>query len=239
MDRAFTHLMEELAHQRLNRPNQTPCHEHETAVAKRVDMNCTAAGFAAPPCPVHIRFEQSTSGWRLIILTPPGRPVDVARWLEPYRPRKVDIEPGLGPKSLTVHFDKLPLPWQRFLATVAVHCVEMTPEGTASFFTDCAGSRLQSAMTDVQESPTVRVRESMSGQSAAALTPRQKEVLALAVALGYYEVPRRMNLRDLADRVNLSPAAVSELLRRGERLIILSYFDTWAETVCRVAGSNH
>ncbi len=239
MDRAFTHLMQELAELRLRRPEGSTCDEHKDAVAQRVDMNCTAAGFAPPPCAVHIRFEQASAGWRLIILTPPGRPIDVVRWLKPYNPSRIEIEPGLGPKSLTVHFEHLPLPWQGFLATVAVHCIEMTPEGTASFFTDCAGHRLQSVVQNGTGKPVVRVRESLTGPASTTLTRRQMEILALAVALGYYEVPRRLNLRDLAERVELSPAATSELLRRGERLIILSYFDAHAATVCAVAGMSH
>lgn len=48
------------------------------------------------------------------------------------------------------------------------------------------------------------------------LTPRQREILRLALELGYYEVPARVTVTRLAEVVGVSKAALSKTLRRGE-----------------------
>jgi predicted DNA binding protein len=48
------------------------------------------------------------------------------------------------------------------------------------------------------------------------LTDRQREVLDVALDLGYYEVPRRATHRDVAERLGLSVGTVSEHLQKIE-----------------------
>lgn len=48
-----------------------------------------------------------------------------------------------------------------------------------------------------------------------ALTETQRETLRLALETGYFDVPRRTNLVELADRLDVSDSAVSQRLRRG------------------------
>ncbi|MFB6185099.1 MAG: helix-turn-helix domain-containing protein [Haloarculaceae archaeon] len=47
------------------------------------------------------------------------------------------------------------------------------------------------------------------------ITPRQIEMLAIAYESGYFDVPRRTTLTDLAARLDISEQAASERLRRG------------------------
>ena len=47
------------------------------------------------------------------------------------------------------------------------------------------------------------------------LTANQRETLRLAHERGYYEIPRKVTLDDLADELGVSNQAVSERLRRG------------------------
>lgn len=56
------------------------------------------------------------------------------------------------------------------------------------------------------------------------LTDRQARVLSLAYELGYFEFPKRINLTDLAKKVGVSKAALSETLRTGEEKILHAYF---------------
>ncbi len=58
-------------------------------------------------------------------------------------------------------------------------------------------------------------------QLASLLTDRQQELLELAVDEGYYEMPRRATLRDLADQVNISAGTVGEHLRKIETKVIM------------------
>ena len=48
------------------------------------------------------------------------------------------------------------------------------------------------------------------------LTLRQRNALVTALELGYFEVPRRAKLADVAEELGLSSNAVSERIRRGQ-----------------------
>ena len=52
------------------------------------------------------------------------------------------------------------------------------------------------------------------------LTEKQREALVRAFDSGYFDVPRRATLTDLADELGVSDTAVSERLRRGTSLMI-------------------
>lgn len=80
---------------------------------------------------------------------------------------------------------------------------------------------LQQAMADIPEEIDVmveRVRpypsspEKVSGM----LTERQREILDIAVDLGYYQVPREATHADIAERAELDPGTVSEHMQKIE-----------------------
>ncbi len=54
----------------------------------------------------------------------------------------------------------------------------------------------------------------------ATLTARQEQIIRVALELGFFDVPRRIGLRELARILQVSPRAISEVLRRGERRAI-------------------
>jgi len=53
-----------------------------------------------------------------------------------------------------------------------------------------------------------------------AMTARQRELMDAAVGQGYYEVPRRVTLTKLAERLKVSKSTLSETLARGERHVL-------------------
>lgn len=52
------------------------------------------------------------------------------------------------------------------------------------------------------------------------LSPKQREVLLLAYHNGYFDVPRRSSLTDLAEEVGISDSAVSQRVRRGVAALV-------------------
>ena len=64
--------------------------------------------------------------------------------------------------------------------------------------------------------PTATVRTSDDPS----LTPRQREVLRTALERGYFAVPRGCSQTDLADEFEVTPAAVSQQVRRAVRGLI-------------------
>jgi predicted DNA binding protein len=52
------------------------------------------------------------------------------------------------------------------------------------------------------------------------LTAEQRELLRAAVRRGYFEVPRRVSLADLAEEQGVSDREASERLRRGVEAMV-------------------
>lgn len=52
------------------------------------------------------------------------------------------------------------------------------------------------------------------------LTPKQREVLTLALEEGYFDLPRQSELGDLTDGLDISESAVSQRIRRGLRELV-------------------
>jgi predicted DNA binding protein len=57
------------------------------------------------------------------------------------------------------------------------------------------------------------------------LTDEQREAIEIALDRGYFEVPRRATLSDLAAEVGVSQQAVSERLRRGTNKVMRALVD--------------
>ena len=55
-----------------------------------------------------------------------------------------------------------------------------------------------------------------------AITDKQREALELAVELGYYDDPRRADLAELADRLDVTRSAVSQRLNAAESKVVRS-----------------
>ncbi len=56
-------------------------------------------------------------------------------------------------------------------------------------------------------------------------TARQEEILRVALDLGYFDFPKRIRLEVLAEKLNISPGTLSEILRRAEKNILSSHFE--------------
>ncbi len=57
------------------------------------------------------------------------------------------------------------------------------------------------------------------------LTDRQMEILKLAYKLGYFDVDRRISLKELADRLGVSPPSLEEVLRRALSKAVKYYLE--------------
>jgi hypothetical protein len=57
------------------------------------------------------------------------------------------------------------------------------------------------------------------------LTEKQRRILILAYELGYFDVPRRINSDELANRLDLTGSTVVEHLRKAERRLLAGILD--------------
>ncbi|MCY0859635.1 MAG: helix-turn-helix domain-containing protein [Sulfolobaceae archaeon] len=69
----------------------------------------------------------------------------------------------------------------------------------------------------------VKVTKVVKLKSESALTARQEQIIKYAIELGYYDFPRRITLKELAQRLNISPSNLAEILRRAEKNILEVY----------------
>ena len=60
-------------------------------------------------------------------------------------------------------------------------------------------------------------------RTARELTVDQEKVLQTAFDLGYYDIPKKIRLEDLAKRLNVSKATLDVMLRRAQRKIVASH----------------
>jgi hypothetical protein len=58
------------------------------------------------------------------------------------------------------------------------------------------------------------------------LTKRQNEILQYTDRAGYFEIPRKISLTDLAKKLNISPSALSETLRRINKKLTKFYLNS-------------
>ncbi|WIV68230.1 helix-turn-helix domain-containing protein [Natrialbaceae archaeon AArc-T1-2] len=65
-------------------------------------------------------------------------------------------------------------------------------------------------VTDLDETTATHTR----------LTPEQQEALSAAFELGYFEIPRRISMEELADELDISHQALSERLRRAYETLV-------------------
>lgn len=180
-------------------------------------------GFHPPPFALRLRLLATAERGRLYMqANPPGPVARAAEWLEPYGPRRVEFEDG---HVLRVEFDALPEAWLACFRNVAADAIHLQPDGTA--LVTVTGERAGVAAFAARlggKGRSVRVRPvATTPARPPLLTAPQESALRAAVACGYYDIPRPINLRDLAGRLGVTSASLSERLRRAEGRVIKRY----------------
>ena len=201
----------------------------------RIDMPAGQAGFPAPPCPVQLKFLPSSpaGGWVLLANCQPDSTGAVAAWLAGQQGlQDIAIGPGIAPRLVRAHAAALPPTWAMAATLAAVHHLDLRGP-SASWFVEGAAEdiaalldRLRSAGPPAAEAGPVRCRSIRVAGTPAVITRRQQEALATAVAMGYYEIPHRVDLRRLAERSGVSLGSFAELLRRAESSVLSHHVDS-------------
>ncbi len=66
-----------------------------------------------------------------------------------------------------------------------------------------------------------RLREAEDDET---LTRRQEEILRVAFERGYFDYPKRVDIRELASTFHVSISTISEILRKGQTKVLGAYF---------------
>ncbi len=207
------------------------------ATVHRIDIPCEQTGFSTPPFDVHIKFLPSPAlgeGWTLLAHAAAGKPDILAKWLKTHVGiENIRVAPGIAPKLFRASTAALPLAWAKVATFAKVHHLDLGADGHASWFIEGVRDQVWALVQDLESTgraplgaTEVRCRPVYGGRSDAPISRRQFEALSMAVALGYYEIPHRLDLRQLASRAGLSLGSISELLRRAEGAILTHYVDS-------------
>jgi hypothetical protein len=57
------------------------------------------------------------------------------------------------------------------------------------------------------------------------LTEKQEKIFWLALKSGFFDYPRKIGTQELSSKLGISPATLSEILRRGTRRMLEHYFE--------------
>ena len=95
-----------------------------------------------------------------------------------------------------------------------------TVPATWRFITRRASDLRQIISNLGKEGIQTRIEDASMLDQRASLTVRQKEIMALAIAEGYFEFPRKIRLTALSQLIGVKPSTLSEILRSAERRIM-------------------
>ena len=140
----------------------------------------------------------------------------------------IEGEEGGGSTTLLVVLDRPSI--CRASSDAAIICLECpfssTKEPASWRFIARRTSDLRQIMTKLsREGIQARIEDVSPLDQKATLTNRQKEILATAVARGYFDFPRKTSLTELSQMVGVKPSTLSEILRSAERRIMQNAVD--------------
>ncbi|WP_254538064.1 helix-turn-helix domain-containing protein [Halomarina litorea] len=85
-------------------------------------------------------------------------------------------------------------------------------EDVTAFYEQCQSNDIPVAISRISDSPGPTAQSN--------LTDKQYDALLAAYESGYFDIPRRITLTDLAEDMDISTQALSQRLRRGNKALV-------------------
>ena len=202
-----------------------PAHESPVRIMGRFVGRAEGFGFRPPPGSLRLKLLKAHTIWTLFLQ--PTSDVHVGRLVD-WLPAEGLLRIEFGSRRvIRADFQPLPEAWAQTFRGVELEFARLDPEGDASATIVGTRSALAAfarrmcgptAPLDLVELHEVEPPVSF-------LTLPQDDALRAAVAAGYYRIPRALNLNQLAKKLGISSASLSERLRRAEGRIIIRYVE--------------
>lgn len=191
-----------------------------------------------PPAPVALNLMISKQGvrWTMLIHPQVATPrAPLLAWVQELNPRRLEFGPD---GSLRADFEPPPLVWERNFASLDVNLIVLALDGVAQV--TLTGTRQSLAtfsrvISMADEAVELRRLATTARSTNPLLTPAQEEALRAAVSAGYYQIPRPLNLHDLAAHLHVTAASLSERLRRAEQRVITRFVSEGMPTLAEGA----
>lgn len=192
-------------------------------VSERFVTRASELGFPVPPMALRLKLVESAQ-YSSLFLQPliAGPTHGIAEWIERFLPLRLEF----GSRNvIRADFQTLPLVWSVAFRGVEIDTLILDTNGQAQISVSGTRSALR-AFTGRVRGPVAALDLHRVGTAIAhprLLTLPQEEALRVAVEAGYYDIPRPLNLRELAKRLDISSASLSERLRRAEGRVVTLY----------------
>ena len=99
------------------------------------------------------------------------------------------------------------------------------PDGKLEWTLLGSDTMVKSLLNDLQSADvTAQVLSVFKLEEEKELTARQEYILQIALEKGYFEFPKKITLRQLAKVLEVSPATLTEILRRGQKRVLQEHF---------------
>lgn len=185
----------------------------------------TEFGFPVPPASLRVKMLKAPSNWTVFVQTATEVPVaKLIGWL----PAAGLLRLEFGSRRV-VRADYQPLPeaWAQTYHGVALDFARIEATGEASAAVTGTRQALAAFARRLYgpTAPLELVQLHVAEAPHLFLTLPQDDALRAAVEAGYYRIPRALNLNELAKRLGITSASLSERLRRAEGRIITRYVD--------------
>jgi DNA-binding MarR family transcriptional regulator len=183
----------------------------------RVELPATALGLPAPPAYTELTFRKGRRGFTVLALAGRTQAQELSSWLRALGALAVAPAAGKEPK-LQATLQRLPDTMAFLAPLLQVEVIGLGSDGSAFLVARATKAKLQEALRHLE---ALRVPENAVPE----LTARQAELLQFCADQGYYDIPRRTDLRALAQELGISPTALSRALRRAEARILSAYVE--------------
>ena len=195
----------------------------------RLRTSASLLGFTPPPASLRLKLLEGPHYWSLFIQPQAAsRVATIVEWLEPWSPLRLEFG---SRKVLRADFDPLPAAWLQRFRSLQLQMLILYPNGTAIVNVIGPHHALATFGRSLTAASNIDVSEVRDApRDTPLLTRAQDEALRAAIAAGYYRIPRPLNLHQLATKLGISPATLSERLRRAEGRIIMRYANEGATT---------
>jgi len=99
------------------------------------------------------------------------------------------------------------------------------PDGKLEWTLLGSDTMVKSLLNDLQSADVIaQVLSVFKLEEEKELTARQEYILQIALEKGYFEFPKKITLRQLAKVLEVSPATLTEILRRGQKRVLQEHF---------------
>lgn len=202
-----------------------PAREPPAKIMGRFVGRAEEFGFTVPPASLRFKLLKAPASWTVFLQSKSDLPVSkIVEWLPTAGLLRIEFG---SHRVIRADFQPLPEAWARTFQGVTVDFARIEADGSVS--ATVTGSRHGLAAFARRlygpTAPLELVQLHSVQPPVAFLTLPQDDALRAAVAAGYYRIPRKLNLHQLAKKLGITSASLSERLRRAEGRIISRYVD--------------